>query len=108
MPWYDPFGAIDFIKEDILGMPSEKEKRQQNKLIKEQIDAYKSQTEILKKDVEAKREQLASEKRRVNEKQIRLLKNRYRASGGLIRNRGPAMRNQLTETSDGLSNKLGA
>lgn len=67
----------------VTGMPTEDEKRNQQRMMSDQIKAYREQTEITRKEVETKRNEQAVQKRRIEEKQIRALRRNYR-SGGIL------------------------
>lgn len=69
----------------ITGNMSAAERRAQQRLISEQINAYKDQTMLARQQLDSTRAQSNTEQRRVDEKQIRALRRNYRAQGaGLL------------------------
>jgi len=81
--FHDVWDKATDILHGISGMPTADDKRNQQKMINDQIKAYKDQTDITRQELNSKRDQVASEKRRVEEKQIRSLRRNYRAPGFL-------------------------
>lgn len=77
----------------ITGIPTADEKRNQQKMMNEQMKAYKEQTKMAKDEIERKRGEQLVEKRRVQEKQIRHLRRNYSPAGFL--NTGSDISNQL-------------
>lgn len=65
------------------GIPTEDEKRNQMKLMNEQMKAYKDQTELTRQAINEKRNAEQIEKRRIEEKQIRSLRRNYSSQGFL-------------------------
>jgi len=88
------------------GLPTASEKRDQAKLVKDQIEAYKQQTSMAEEQLNEARASREVEKRKVNEKQIRNLRHNYRPAGGFLNNRGLTAAGG-SETGD-ISNKLGS
>lgn len=79
----------------VTGMPTAAEKRTRERLMNDQIAAYKRQTELAESEIARKREEQLAEKRRIEEKQVRSLRRNFRPAGF------------LDSGSDGMSNKLG-
>lgn len=98
-------GALEDFATDIYhkvtGIPTEDEKRNQQRMISDQIKAYQEQTELTRQELNTKREEVAAEKRRVNEKQIRALRRNYSGAG-----MGGFLGSQPSDQS-GMSSKLG-
>ena len=96
----------------VTGMPTADEKRNQQRMITDQIQAYKDQTELSRKAIDETRAQKDIEKRKINEKQIRSLRNNYRPQGGFLNNQGnsaPGATSPLLGSGNtGISDKLGA
>lgn len=67
----------------ITGIPTADEKRNQQKMIRDQINAYRQQTEITKQEINRKKDEEMAQKRRIEEKQIRGLRRNYRPQGFL-------------------------
>lgn len=65
------------------GIPTADEKRNQNRMVNDQIKAYRDQTNLAKTELASKRNEEVAEKRRVDEKQIRALRRNYRATSFL-------------------------
>lgn len=82
------------------GLPTSKEKREQKRMLNEQISAYREQTEIAKEQMNIAKEAQDVEKRRIQEKQIRSIR------------RNSSMRGFLGTSGDqadaGINSKLGA
>lgn len=94
----DIWDAVTDFGHAVTGIPTAEEKRNQQRMIQEQIDAYKEQTEITRQELARKKDEEATEKRRIEEKQIRSLRRNYRGQGFL----GGAASDQ-----PGMSAKLG-
>ena len=67
----------------VTGITTADERRNQQKMMNDQIKAYREQTEISKQELAQKKGEKVSEKRRIEEKQIRGLRRNYRAQGFL-------------------------
>lgn len=80
---FDPGGLVTDALHGISGVPTADEKRNAQKLMNDQIKAYKDQTDLARQELNEKRDQVAAEKRRVNEKQIRSLRRNYSSPGFL-------------------------
>lgn len=65
----------------LTGTPTADEKRASQKLIRDQMSAYKEQTELTRKQLNDTRNEVNSEKRKVQEKQIRSLRRGYSSHG---------------------------
>ncbi len=74
--------------------------KNQNKMVNDQIKAYKEQTALTRQQLDQTRAAQEVEKRRIQEKQIRSLRSNYRPAGGLLGVGNPA-------TND-MTNQLGA
>jgi len=104
MGWLEmfAFGGLQDKATDVFhkvtGTPTEDEKRGQQKLLNDQVKAYREQSELTKSEIALKRGAEVAEKRRVEEKQIRSLRRNYRGSG--------LMGGGVTGTTD-MNNKLG-
>lgn len=83
-----------------FGAPSAKERAEQQRLMNEQISAYKQQTEIAKQEMNVAKDAQQAEKRRIQEKQIRAIR-RNASSRGFL---GVSNEN----TGEGMNTKLGA
>lgn len=92
----------------ILGRTNSSDKREQNQMTADQVQAYKDQTAITEKELQTTRDQQAVEKRRINEKQIRLLRNNYRSSGGGMMGNSSAPQSNTLGDQGSLPNKLGS
>lgn len=79
---------------------SDKQMKEQNRLINEQIQAYKDQTALTQKELNDLKAQKDVERRRIDEKQIRSLRGQYRPAGGFLNN-------QSLGNEGVLPNKLG-
>lgn len=82
--WTGLWGRAD----KALGLPNATNDRkaamkQDQRLMNEQIKAYRDQSEITRNEINAKRGEAVAEKRKIEEKQIRSLRRNYRASGFL-------------------------
>jgi hypothetical protein len=92
----------------VTGRVPEAEKRDQARLIKDQVDSYKRMTDITQKELDVKQAEKSEQKRLINEKQIRQLRNRYRPSGGLLNSgQSQSSSSQLTSSQGGLPTTLG-
>jgi chromosome condensin MukBEF MukE localization factor len=80
------------------GTPTADERRFQQKMIREQVKAYKDQTELAKEEIARKRGEQDVEKRKINEKQIRSLRRTTRTHGIL---------NATENPQNDMSSKLG-
>lgn len=89
----------------ITGRQSADEKRNQAKLVRDQMDAYKKQTAIAEEEIRRKQSEQEAEKRKIDEKQIRGLRNRYRPAGGILNQRRGGESGLATES--GQPTKLG-
>lgn len=82
-----------------LGAQSKDEKRQQQKLMNDQISEYKKQTELSKQEMNIAKDAKNAEQRRIQEKQIRAVR------------RNSSMRGFLSSSGDemdsGVNSKLG-
>lgn len=70
------------------GTPTSDEKRASNKLIADQVNAYKEQTELTRAQIAETKAQTDTEKRRVQEKQIRSLRRTSRSQGASLLGQG--------------------
>jgi len=95
----DPFGLTNKAYHAATGTPTSKEKREQQRVMNEQIAAYKEQTELTKQELARKKDEEQVEKRRIEEKQIRALR-RNRSSQGFLNS-------QKTDDTLGQSSQLG-
>ena len=77
--WYDPWGVASDIYHAVTGAPTASQRRDAQRLMNEQMKAYRQQTEITRQEIARKRDSEAVEKRRVEEKQIRSLRRNYRS-----------------------------
>jgi len=96
----DIWNVATDIGHKITGMPTADEKRSSQKMMNDQIKAYREQTEITRNEIARKKGEEIAQKRRVEEKQIRSLRHNYRAPGGML---GGGQSNQPD-----MSDKLGA
>jgi len=92
-----PLEKIGGLVQHALGIPDASEKRRQNQLITDQVDAYKKQTEIAQSEIAQKRDEQNVERRRIDEKTIKSLRRNFKPAGFLG-----------SEDIAGLPNKLGA
>jgi hypothetical protein len=67
----------------VTGIPTADERRNQQKMMNDQVKFYKEQSEISKKEIATKKNEEVAQKRRIEEKQIRSLRRNYRAQGFL-------------------------
>jgi len=86
------------------GIPTAADKRDQARMINDQIKAYKEQSDLTRQAMEETKTQRENERRRIEEKQIRSLRNRTRASG-LMNQASPS--NTALGTTQGLPSRLG-
>lgn len=86
--------------EHALGLPTGKERKQQQQMLNEQISAYKQQTELSRQELNRAKDEQASENRRIQEKQIRTIR-RNSSLRGFLGSSG-------NESEPGMSSKLGA
>lgn len=70
--------AVDFGKE-LIGLPTRADRENQQRMMNEQIRAYREQTELTRQELARKKEETSAQKRRVEEKTIRSLRRNYRA-----------------------------
>lgn len=69
----------------VTGIQTADERRNAQRLMSDQVKAYKEQTAITRAEVDRKRNEEVAEKRRIEEKQIRSLRRNYRgSSSGLL------------------------
>lgn len=64
-----------------LGAYDPDAKREQERMVNDQIKAYRDQTELTRQQLNESRAATAEQKRLVNKKQIRSLRQNYRAQG---------------------------
>jgi hypothetical protein len=98
----DAWDTVTDIGHAVTGIPTADEKRNAQKLIRDQVNAYKEMSEISKQEIASKKNELAVEKRRVDEKQIRSLRRNYRPQGIM-----GAAGTSSTTIEPGMSQKLG-
>lgn len=94
----------------ITGIPTATERRDQARMVNDQIKAYRDQTEITKQEIAQKQGEESAEKRRIEEKQIRGLRRNYRPAGMLTSHttmQTPTAPTDATPGS-GVTKKLGA
>lgn len=91
----------------VTGRKSAAEKRNDQSLINDQIQAYKQQTDITNKQLGEIESAKNIERRRIQEKQIRSLRNSYRSSNGFLNNQSNSAQANISGGSPGISNKLG-
>jgi hypothetical protein len=94
----DPGGLVSDAYHAVTGAPTEDMKRNMQKQITSQVQAYRDQTELTRNEVNAKNAEIEAAKRQVEEKQIRALRRNYSAQG--------LLGTQSTDQPD-MSNKLG-
>lgn len=99
---FDSEGIQNKAFHKITGTPTSKEKREQSRLVNEQIKAYQDQTEISKAALAQAKDAEQVEKRRIQEKQIRSLRRTSSARGFL----GSSSDNSFSNDS-GLNSTLG-
>ena len=99
------FDVFKKIYHGVTGTPTSDEKRNQAKLVRDQMEAYRKQTEITQEEIRRKQAESEAEKRKIDEKQIRGLRSRYRPSGGLMNQAKRAGSDLATES--GQPTKLG-
>lgn len=80
----------------VTGIPTADDKRNQAKMVRDQVEAYKKQTELTRSELARTQAEKATERRRVQEKQIRALRGSYRSP------------NIIDSAQIGVSPKLGA
>lgn len=82
----------------ITGRQSAADRREQDRLVNDQIKAYQDQTALARQQLDEARAATAAEKRRVEEKQIRALRRNYRsASVGLLGVGSPASQDMTSK-----------
>lgn len=86
---------------EFTGIPTADEKRNQQRAINDQIQAYKEQTELTRKELDQKRSEEAAEKRRIEEKQIRALRRNYRSAGSGLLGMGESANEDMSSTLGG-------
>lgn len=92
----------------LTGRSSAEERRSQQSLVNDQIQAYKDQTNIAKQAADQIEGEKQVQKRLIQEKQIRSLRNNYRSAGGFLNNQASSMPAPGgVGTSPGITNKLG-
>lgn len=92
--------AGETIWNKVTNNPSAAEKRQQNQLITDQVNAYKQQTDLTRQQLNDARAETQVEQRRIQEKQIRSLRRNYRsptAGVGLLGQGQPATEDMNTK-----------
>lgn len=67
------------IAHQVTGIPTADQTRNQQKMMNDQIKAYREQTAITKQELAQKKGAEVAEKRRIEEKQIRSLRRNYRS-----------------------------
>lgn len=103
MGWFGPIGDIVHdvgtdIFHGVTGTPTADQKRDQQRMLNEQVKAYREQSEITRQEISRKQGEQEAAKRRINESQIRSLRRNIKAQGFLG--------SQATDQSD-MNNKLG-
>ena len=79
--WGNIWDKVTDFAHNVTGIQTEDQKRNAQKMINDQVKAYKEQSEITKNELSRVKNEEATEKRRINEKQIRALRRNYRSAG---------------------------
>lgn len=90
----------------LVGIPTREDRDKANRMMNDQIRAYREQTELSKKELDRLSKEKATEKRRIEEKQIRALRTRS-SSRGLLGGGGGTNPSSAGANESGMANKLG-
>lgn len=85
----------------VTGIPTADEKRNAQKAMRDQVNAYKQQTELTRNEINRKQTEEKAEKRRVEEKQIRSLRRNYRSNSLLGSGSNTSSSNDMTQKLGG-------
>jgi hypothetical protein len=91
--WGKVWDVVTDVAHAVTGIPTADDRRNQQKMMNDQVKAYKEQTAIAREEIDRKRGEQMAEKRRVQEKQIRSLRHNFSPAGFL--NTGADISNQL-------------
>lgn len=81
--FHDVWDKTTDFAHSVSGIPTADEKRNAQRMMNDQVKAYRDQTEITRKEIDRKKGEELAEKRRVEEKQVRSLRRNYRTQGML-------------------------